>query len=205
MAIRAELSSAIANLAALSVQQYNGKVDDPVYAGASWRHTSNLPQGRCLWIRGECSTKSLDLAVSVDSDTWFESQDLYLALAMFPASDPTIAMGIAPVVQGNGFMNLRVPIDGPPYPTHASVRELRCARIDELRSLLEREKPVLAGGFGLVVLNLNWWRANLPKPEPILQGIDTGEDIELCRQVTARGGKIIPLRVSTDHAAFQMP
>jgi hypothetical protein len=163
-----------------------------VMHGIVYQHTSNLPQGRCLWLRDRInplrSEPIADYAVSVDSDTAFSAEPLALSLTRVCGD---IAIGIAPVIRDSGRgISLNI-FHGPGEPLAVSA----CgAGYPEL----------WAGGFGLVVFNLKWFRHNwrFPYPEQFgteLDYLNQGEDIQFCRSVVKRGGKIIPLWVPTAH------
>jgi hypothetical protein len=159
----------------------------PRYTGAHYMHTSNLPKGRCTWIRNLIKEKDLTHAVSMDADTWCRPQELLQAM---PSVTGLVAMGICPVKQGDGRFNLRV---RNPAGELAFVKD----------PAIFYGKEIAAGGFGVVVFNLAWWRDVWPEPVPEAVSYDTGEDIELCRSVANRGGKLICLPVPTAHASFE--
>lgn len=169
-----------------------------------YRHTSNLPQGRALWLRDQISDRGAHWAISADGDTSFSAQDLHTEL---PLVHGTIAMGIAPVRIGgtDNLCNINISDDDErtskatdkAAPSHG-----RRAFAGELKRVLDGDRLIVSGGFGLVVFNLPWFRTYWPLPAPERVAIDTGEDIEFCRSVRERGGQIIALKVRTDHFAF---
>ena len=153
-----------------------------------YRHTSNLPQGRALWLR-ECLAMKADYAITLDSDTEF------LASVLLKELDDTKnipwAIGIAPVVRKRG--------EGIALNIYSGQGEAisppTCGG---------GRPPLWAGGFGLAVFNLSWFANHwpLPYPEPFgdrEEWISQGEDIQFCRSVVSRNGRIIPLWVPTAH------
>lgn len=158
-------------------------------AAISYRHTSNLPQGRCLWLRDAINSAAA-LAVSVDSDTWFDAQPMLNELKRVPW-DGDVAMAIAPVIR-NGKTGPLLNIYHAPGDVFAP-------------SACGGGRPYLhAGGFGIVAFNLEWFRQFwiAPVPEQFGEGedlINQGEDIQFCVSVTKRGGKIVPMWVPNTH------
>ena len=59
-----------------------------------------------------------------------------------------------------------------------------------------------AGGFGVVIFNLDWFREHWPRPEPEHTDVTMGEDLEFCLAVRRRGGVIRVVHVPTHHAEF---
>jgi hypothetical protein len=167
--------------------------DGAVLAEIAYQHTSNLPQGRSLWlrdrIRGEC-----DVAVTVDSDTAYDARSMLRGCQYMRATEfacPDIAIGIAPVIRVNrrGFSLNIFHAPGEPLAPSA------CGG---------GHPDLWAGGFGVAVFNLAWFRRNWTDPYPESFGIPSdsinqGEDIQMCRSVANRGGRIIPLWVPTTH------
>jgi len=53
------------------------------------------------------------------------------------------------------------------------------------------------------VFNLNWFREHWQEPEPerilTVPVMSQGEDTQMCRSVIERGGRVVPLWVSTAH------
>lgn len=165
-----------------------------------YQHTSNLPQGRCDWLRRAVlftMDRGRALALSVDSDTSFTAGDLVLDMERCLA--PDVAIACAPVrIGGTQLCNLNVTRE---HETRG--RMIDRASMDELARVLEGDRNIESGGFGLVVFNLSWFRVNWPEPTP--EGIEytVGEDIAMCRAVRARGGRVIALRVRTQHNEFR--
>lgn len=153
-----------------------------------YQHTSNLPQGRSTWLRGRIDSAGVSMAVSVDSDTAFNASELFKSFPIFTKAD---AIGIAPVV--------RKTARGPMLNIYSDLGQTYAA------SQCGGAHPDLwAGGFGVAVFNLQWFRDNWDKPFPEVFGepedsINQGEDIQMCRSVIKRGGRVIPLWVSTVH------
>ena len=160
--------------------QFGGQV------GFEYRHTSNLPQGRSLLLRQLIQYGMYDALISVDSDTEFRARDLIDELPLAIALD--VAIGIAPVICGNPpRLNIFHALGEPFAP-----------------SACGGGRPDLwAGGFGLAVFNLGWFREHWLDPQPeLIDGIPPmaqGEDTQMCRSVIARGGRVIPLWVATAH------
>lgn len=169
--------------------------DHIAWAGHHAIHTSNLPQGRCLWLREQINDPRLTWAISVDGDTTFEAQDLLLEL---PRVIGDAAIGIAPVRVGGTEDLCNLCLSDGDESSHGA----RIGWGDELRAVLRGSGDIASGGFGVAVFNLDWFRRQWAAPVPERVAIDTGEDIEFCRSVRARGGRIIALRVKTDHFAW---
>lgn len=161
----------------------------PVFAGLSYMHTSNLPRGRCEWLRALLATEA-EWAVTVDSDTEFSAPEL-LARMEFVHSGR--AIGIAPVVIGGTG---RAPIlninDG---QGRVSTDDMACLGALESLGVV----PIQSGGFGLAVFNLRWFRRHWPAPVPERVSWERSEDIAMCESVTRRGGSVVALAVGTVH------
>lgn len=169
---------------------YVMSTDSARLTAIKYQHTSNLPQGRSLWLRGLMMDRTTDYAVSVDSDTAFSASHL---LGQIVYMDHGTAIGIAPVC--------RVAPDG-----RARLNIYHAAGEPFESSTCGGGHPSLwAGGFGLAVFNMRWYRRHWPEPypemfgEPSVDYINQGEDIQMCRSVIARGGKVIPLWAPTTH------
>jgi hypothetical protein len=193
-AYRLQLSAAhascIAALAALS----SFRDDGPTFAGTSYRHTSNLPQGRALWMRDLIASADLRWAITLDSDTSVYPADLLMALCKWDELGE-VAIGIVPVAEGgSGRVNLR---------TFDEIAGPRVVEASELGAIYAGNLPIESGGFGCAVFDLAWFRANWQLPEPEGHGIYTGEDLELCRSVRRRGGILRALAVRSVHAPFE--
>lgn len=193
-------AASLAMLARMSGQSF------PALASIDYRHTSNLPQGRCLWLRDQIAREPhVDWAVSCDGDTSFDAVHLLLEMTR---AEGAIAMGIAPVRIGGteALSNINVTVtDEEISKSHLDKHPgeiVRRADEGRLKKVLDGDRLIASGGFGLVVFNLSWFRTCWPEPEPEHVSIHTGEDIEFCRSVRARGGLIAALRVKTDHFAF---
>jgi hypothetical protein len=159
------------------------------YGGHYAKHTSNLWTGRAEWLRDMIADKLTDFAVSIDSDTAFNAMRLLIECRRINALD--IAIGICPVrIGGTGECNLN--IGDPP-------RRIRAAGLAELLKSDARE--IESGGFGVAVFNLWWYREHWPLPAPEVIELGLGEDVEHCRAVRKRGGKVIALSVPTTHFA----
>ncbi len=166
----------------------------PDLVGFDYAHTSDLPRGRALWLRRCIADTSADWAISVDSDTEFVASDLVDEIARV---DGAIALGLAPIRQG-GTHNV----------VNLNVRETPTSderRIDggELGQILEGDRLISSGGFGLAVFNLRWFRQCMKSPHPAKQDIGTGEDIAFCRAIAECGGLIIALAVRTVHHEYR--
>lgn len=157
-------------------------------AAFSYRHTSNLPQGRCLWLRARIASGD-DIAVMVDSDTKFDPMTASVALESFAKDGAPI--GIAPVIRDakNGpALNI--------YSGHGrTVAPSECGG---------HTLSLWAGGFGFAAFNLAWFRTHWPLPFPEQFGepeesIHQGEDIQFCRSVAKRNGLIRSMWIPTRH------
>ena len=165
-----------------------------VIGHVEYAHSSNLPQARSLWLRKMISEHSLTHALSLDSDTSFDPMQMCNELNRLNRLLGPLGLGTAihcvPVVRDtnppslNLFVNRGESISlsscGSGYPT------------------------LWAGGFGCVLFNLDWFRLNWNNPFPEQFGdsedwINQGEDIQMCRSVINRGGKVRPLWVGTRH------
>ncbi len=206
---RMQVDTRHAGSLAMMAQASASFMEAPQLADVDYMHTSNLPAGRCLWLRRQIEATSLKWAVSVDGDTTFDSIQLLRELSVV---DGNFAVGLAPVRIGGteSLCNLCIKIadeeissfvgaDGKltMAPSHG-----RRAYAHELDAVLKGDRIIASGGFGVAVFNLAWFRANWKEPAPERVAIDTGEDIEFCRSVRARGGMIAALRVRTDHYAW---
>jgi hypothetical protein len=201
MRVDGRVCADIAHLAASATMRDEG----PRLASIQFNHTSNLPAGRMLWLRSQLDqAPRLKWAISVDSDTSFTAPSLLAELAMV---DGDVALGLAPVRIGGteSLCNLCLSeadelaaADGQ-APAHG--RRMFAA---ELEACLAPggDRRIASGGFGLAVFNLEWYRHHWRRPAPEYVSIDSGEDTEHCRSVRARGGKIIALKVRTDHFGF---
>jgi hypothetical protein len=206
LSVHAYHAQAIVGLAAASMVARARGIDAPVFSDCLYRHTSNLPQGRALWLRDAMAERpAVKWAVSIDSDTW-PTQPAHLLGCIELVTDDW-AMGLVPVRQGgNSACNLRRV--KPEVAQHMSgsgaswgwitVRDLEVFPPLELQEAQE----CAAGGFGLVVFNLDWFRRYWPNPEPEVVNIGSGEDIELCLSVRRRGGAIRVLLTPTEHREF---
>lgn len=190
-------------LAALACAPVKG---GPILASIDYKHTSNLPAGRALWLREQLADMEgrLSWSVSVDSDTTFDAAQLHHEIT---GVDGQFAIGIAPVRIGGTEDLCNVCItDEDERISATKITERpgvgRRAFLAELRTVLDGDRIITSGGFGVVVFNLRWFRQCWPDPAPEHVSIDTGEDIEFCRSVRARGGLIRLLAVQTDHFAW---
>lgn len=146
-----------------------------------YKHTSNLPQGRILWLR-EAMDTSADWAVSVDADVGFSAPQLIEELAAGGVCNR--ALLVAPVVLSSGSLNIYHE-PGVPILRHND------------------QRYAWAAGFGLVAWYLPWLRSHwMPVCAPFgppqsyhLQG----EDIQICRGYVAAGGVIGVMHVTTTH------
>lgn len=193
-------TASIATLAVLAAR----RGDQLAWAGHQSMHTSNLPQGRCLWIRELIEDVRVTWAISIDGDTTFDGGDL---LHEIPAVVGSVAMGICPVRIGGTDDLCNVNLDDDDERISASLAPTisvgtRARWGDRLKRVMHERTPIASGGFGVVVFNLEWFRNHWRDPQPERVSIDTGEDIEFCRSVRSRGGKIIALGVRTDHFAW---
>lgn len=169
-------------------------------ASVDYQHTSNLPQGRCQWLARAVAFTSrapLALAVSIDSDTSFHAFDLMLDLPVVLA--PDVAIGCVPIrVGGTSLCNLNV------TAVHGSRgRTVDRMAMEKLGAVLEGNRNIESGGFGLAVFNMTWFRTHWPEPEPVGIGLNVGEDIAMCRAVRERGGRVVALRVRAQHHEFR--
>jgi hypothetical protein len=184
----------------------DGRPVPHLLAEIDYMHTSNLPQGRALWLRRqiENGNGALRWAISCDGDTSFDAAQLLDELHLV---DGQTAIGIAPVRIGGTASLCNINIDDADEQTSKTIdgaAPLHGRRVfsDELQKVLDGDRQIASGGFGLVVFNLAWFRQAWPDPAPERVSIHTGEDIEFCLSVRDRGGRIIALRVKTDHFAF---
>lgn len=162
-----------------------------------YMHTSNLPQGRCAWLRDQIAKIEIDAAITMDSDTWFVSPPEVLR-GMRKVIAEGWAIGIAPVRQGGDQQrcNLRAFADDDDV-----IIPLTWAELGE--RFATSNVGIAAGGFGLAVHNLAWYRKHWPLPSPETASFDSGEDMEHCRSLRRRGGKICALAIGTEHAEFR--
>jgi hypothetical protein len=179
----------LADLATKSVTHpYLGNIEVHDYA---YMHSSNLPQGRSFWLRNRINDMC-DFAVTVDSDTGFNAGDLIRELG--DHGDTDYAIGIVPVIRdrpGGLSLNVYTSQGKALGPSDCDIRTVK-------------RPAIWAGGFGLAVFNLHWFRSNWPLPFPEQFGgpedyINQGEDVQMCRSVARRGGKLIPLFVGNTH------
>lgn len=161
-----------------------------------YRHSSNLPQGRSLWLRGALLSNA-DIAVTVDSDTGFDGHSLHYELNCLPRDSDSWAIAVAPVCRDTEF--------GPRINVYSS-QGMTCDPRTMVHTLEKRTAISLwAGGFGLAAFNLHWFRKHWPTPfpqpfgKPEVDYINQGEDIQLCRSVSDRGGRIYAMFVPTVH------
>lgn len=197
------------SLAQLAAYAAMGGPRDPKMSGVDYRHSSNLPQVRCLWLRDQIAQTSpkLKWAISVDSDQSFNAAHLMSELVQV---DGQTAIGLAPVRIGGTVDMCNLLLDDKDEAISSDENALiglpsLGRRIDwatELKSVLEGDRIIHGGGFGVAVFNLDWFRNVWPDPAPEYCSIATGEDTELCRSVRKRGGIIKALRVATDHFAW---
>ncbi len=185
--------------------------DGPLLAGVDYRHSSNLPQIRCLWLRDQIAERqpTFKWAVSVDSDTTFNANQLLHEISQV---DGQIAIGLAPVRIGGTEDLCNLNLTAEDEEISATMQDGKLAVIpalgkrikwgDDLKKVLEGDRRITSGGFGVAVFNLDWFRTCWREPEPEFCSIATGEDTEFCRSVRKRGGGIIALRVNTDHFAW---
>jgi hypothetical protein len=166
-------------------------------AGASlvkfdYMHTSDLRSGRRYWLQRQIDDRELDLAVTIDSDSMFDPESL---VRMLPYMHGDRAIGVAPFVIGGTDGSPKLNIIGDGWSRWGST---------ELRAL-DSGLPVrcLAGGFGLAVFNLTWfrrrWSGQVIDYDRDLVGTQMGEDIELCMAARTRGADIVALPISTVH------
>lgn len=167
-------------------------------AGIDYMHTSNLPQGRCIWLRRQIETKELSLAISIDSDTQFNGADLALDLPVMLR--PDAAIGIVPIRQGGTEATCQINVTERDELEGAQERR---AFPGELARILEGSRDISSGGFGLVVFNLDWFRRHWASPDPEGITMQTGEDIAMCRKARKLGGRILAMRVRAEHHEFK--
>lgn len=169
------------------------------FAGHNPFHTSDLWGGRALWLREHIADKRIDAAIAVDTDTTFNAMRLLLEVRDQVVCKTDVAIGLCPVrrggtgkpgTKGTGECNLQ--LDGGKHIREGGLVEL-------LRS---ERRDIVAGGFGVAVFNLGWYREHWPLPEPEEIRLGLGEDIEHCHAVRKRGGRVVALAVPTEHFAF---
>lgn len=185
-------ASSLAALAAASAIDPSA----PMISAIQYKHTSNLPAGRCEWLRDQIADTSLRWAISVDGDTTFHAGALLTEMRVV-AGD--FAIGLAPVRVGgtDGTCNINMT-----KADEDARRNERPVTMAMLRDILQGDRKITSGGFGVAVFNLEWFRAKWPDVAPECVSILTGEDIELCRSVRRRGGNVALLNVPTDHYAW---
>ncbi len=170
-------------------------------------HTSNLWTGRCQWLNGELADKDCKWAVAVDSDTSFNAATLLAAFAKMDRAN--VAIGCAPVRVGgtDSICNLNLRLGDEVGGTVDGAQSNGEYRVTakELGEVLRGTGEIASGGFGVAIFHLDWFRQNWPKPEPEVNGPNywVGEDIEFCRSVRRRGGKILALPIETEHHEFK--
>lgn len=192
MQVHAQHASSFAMLATICSGSYPG----PLLADIDYMHTSNLPQGRSLWLRRQIANPRLRWAISCDGDTTFMASDLAQEIELVTGN---VAIGLAPVrIGGTQLCNLNV------LTEELQEGEEGRASLEELARILEgKSRRVISGGFGLAVFNLQWFRRHWALPEPERIAITSDQDIELCHSVSRREGAIIALRVKTGHHAYE--
>lgn len=189
MTVDARHAAALAHLAVLADRTA------PQLAEIDYMHSSNLPRARCEWLR-RCIASGATWAVSCDADTTFDARELHGVITRVRGP---VAMGIAPVRMG-GVTDSNITI------RQADESIVRLTMAMALDWAGRGGPPIIEhGGFGLVVFNLAWFRANWSDPTPEGVGWERSEDIALCDAVRGRGGKLIALGVRTDHLAFGEP
>lgn len=182
----------------------------PLLADIDYMHTSNLPQGRALWLRRQIDNRMIRWAVSVDGDTSFHAAAL---LHEMPLVDASFAIGLAPVRIGGTADLCNLNLDAEDERVQALLGDDGKVTVvphhgrrgfwEELQAKLRSsDRRIASGGFGVAVFNLDWFRQCWADPAPERASIDTGEDIEFCRSVRARGGMIAALNIPTDHFAW---
>lgn len=177
----------------IELAMFCGRSSQYEYAGHQAYHSSNIWTGRAVWLRELIADVSIDIAVSVDSDTTFRPIQLLVELERMNSLDN--AIGLCPVrVGGTDECNLAFE-----HPT-SGVRRIRLSGLQELLKSGQRE--IHSGGFGVAVFNLHWYREHWPLPAPERIEFGMGEDTEHCLAVRKRGGKVIALAVPTDHFAW---
>ena len=177
-----------ASLAQLAVQADR---TPPMLSEVDYRHTSNLPRGRCEWIRDAMLADAM-WAISCDADTSFDAIQLHASIMRVRDG---IALGVAPVR-----------IAGTTTTSNITARMgdgvTRRLDVADAGKLAAHHGEIEHGGFGLVVLNLAWLRKHWPAPTPEGVGWERSEDTAICDSIRARGGKIIALPVATSHHGF---
>lgn len=192
------------------------------FAGIDFAHTSNLPQGRAKWLRRQIDNPELGAAVTVDSDTWWTDPYAMIA-AIREVARGSHAIGIAPVNEGGSKrMNLRRwttedefrgtemivrsrarPLEGERRPLAPMAWIELLHRRDDADHDPEGAWGIAAGGFGVAIHRLSWYRQAWRDPAPDVMTIDSGEDMEHCLAVQRRGGRIRWVDVPTQHAEWQ--
>lgn len=165
------------------------------FATTFYWHTSNLAVGRAYWLRTMIAQRQLAAAVSMDADTWFlDARAMHRGITSV-LDDGAWAMGILPVRMASM-----------PTPNLCNLRKEDAAAPGGLAFLdwdeLAATTAIAAGGFGVVVFNLTWFREHWPLPDVEHTAGVTGEDIEFCLAVRRRGGAIRLVNVPTHHAEF---
>lgn len=194
MAVDARHASSVAMLAAASARAESITVGNPwsELRAIEYTHTSNLPQGRALWLRDQIANKSIDWAISVDGDTTFNAHDVMREMWHVVNE---FAIGLAPVRCGGSADTVNLNLIGRDgMPTRISASEINAA--------IEGRNEIESGGFGLAIFNLGWFRRLWTEPAPEGISMACGEDIAMCRSVRSRGGKVRALRIRTEHFAF---
>jgi hypothetical protein len=179
----------------------HGEDGAPEFGAFDYRHSSNLPQARSMWLRAQIDQFGYRWAISVDSDTGFDAGSLLGAMS---AVCGNVAIGIVPMVLGDGRgVNVSV------FDTTADNGGKRPGKRATLEDISTPYMPIHSGGFGLAVFNLSWFREcwELPHPEQYdADPISQGEDIQMCMSVRKRGGLIVNLAVeATHHNVVPMP
>lgn len=192
----------------------------PTFTGFDYMHTSDLHRGRCQWLQRQIDDKSLQWAISVDSDSSFSSDELLATMKWVVGN---VAIGVVPMLIG-GTNELNVNLEGMEGETRMNA--------EMVRSRLERNESaeVSSGGFGVAVFNLPWFRKWWPRPLPEVDNsglncncrangplhvepnderdvvhaarLVVGEDIALCQAVRRRRGHIRALRVTSSHISL---
>ncbi len=181
-------SMAVAVLSAMCSQEGSPFV----LSGFDYMHTSDLPRGRCQWLRRCIDDNRYDIAISLDADTAIVPADLLPEISSWMREDT--AIGICPVrVGGTQLVNINLFSD--------DGREVR-ATADDIKMFLGVCNRISSGGFGCAVFNLHWFRTTWKQPFPEHASMDFGEDIAMCRSVRDRGGVVRALRVRTQHQEF---
>lgn len=166
-----------------------GVLHGPSMTALDYLHSSNLPQGRSVWLRRQISNRTLEWTVSADSDSKFSAEELTKAMELVTGKR---AIGIVPMVRGGTeLLNINGPngVLSPHDLTGMFGGRLHC--------------EVSSGGFGVAVFNLKWFREHWPLPAPEMSdkvdAIYQGEDIQMCHSVAKRGGSIVALMVTATH------